>query len=221
MSNHDIIILNDKSKNELSISKIRVSNYDITTSFYDDIKNILYRGCQYYPHLIAKYNDFSLFDRLKNELSFDNDDELILWSKHHKIENPENSQTFNLIVDTMKNHFNIDILQTRLNYYTNTDYKPFHHDSHAYTNGIKENITIGCSFGNSRSLSFKHVETGRYFNFEQNNGDVFCFDHETNKKFQHGIPKLRYNIESERISIILWGKQKTPNNDLSSVNKIK
>jgi hypothetical protein len=39
-------------------------------------------------------------------------------------------------------HFNITVLATRLNYYTQLNYKPFYHDSHAYSNGIKEDITI-------------------------------------------------------------------------------
>jgi hypothetical protein len=62
-----------------------------------------------------------------------------------------------MIVRSLADYFNVDVLQTRLNYYTHNDYKLFHHDSHAYTNVQKEDITIGCSLGSSRSLSFKHV----------------------------------------------------------------
>ena len=79
----------------------------------------------------------------------------------------------------------------------------------AFANGLKEDITIGLSLGSSRKLAFKHVETGNIFSFPQNNGDVFCFDHLTNKKFQHGVLKNSINNSSEniRISIILWGKK--------------
>ena len=104
-----------------------------------------------------------------------------------KIDNPENSITFNKIINCLSNYFNINILATRLNYYTENDYKPLHHDSHAYTNGIKEDTTIGLSLGDPRTLIFKHVETCNTFYFPQNNGDIFCFDHLTNIKFQHGI----------------------------------
>ena len=42
----------------------------------------------------------------------------------------------------------------------------------------------------------------------QNNGDIFCFDYDTNIKFQHGISKLKTkNPDNLRISIIIWGKQ--------------
>jgi hypothetical protein len=89
------------------------------------------------------------------------------------------------------------------------NYKPFHHDSHAYSNGIKEDITIVLSLGDTRSLAFKHVDSGQIFYFPQNNGDIFYFDHLTNQKFQHGIPKLKNtNIDNIRLSIILWGKKK-------------
>jgi hypothetical protein len=47
------------------------------------------------------------------------------------------------------------------------------------------------------------------FYFPQNNGDIFCFDHLTNQKFMHSIPKLKItNIENLRFSIIIWGKKK-------------
>ena len=42
-----------------------------------------------------------------------------------------------------------------------------------------------------RSLSFKNVDSGRIYYFPQNNSDIFCIDHMTNKKFQYGIPKLK------------------------------
>ena len=200
------ITINKLVKNELSISKLKISNYDMTTSYYTDIQNILYKGCQYYPHLIASLSDYTLFDKIKDELDLNTS---IEWSKHHKILEPEKSNTFNLIVNCLKNYFNITVLNTRLNYYLASDFKPFHHDSHAYSNGLKEDITIGCSLGSSRLLDFKHVKTNKHFTFTQNNGDVFCFDYNTNIAFQHGIPKLRcQNSDSERISIILWGASK-------------
>jgi len=183
------------------------SNFDLVSNLNYDIKEVLYKGCFYLPNLLCDINDLKIFNKLNVEL-LSNNDKLTDWSKHYKIDNPTDSNTFNKIVDCLKNYFNINVLATRLNYYTQNDYKPFHHDSHAYTNGQKEDITIGLSLGGTRSLAFKHVESNQNFYFPQNNGDVFCFDHLTNKKFQHSISKLKNtNDENIRLSIILWGKK--------------
>ena len=205
IDNDDKIIINNNVNNNFNhFPKIK-SNYDLVSNFYYDIRNILYEGCIYLPNLLCNNNDRKLFNKIINELS---DIKIEEWSKHHKIDNPNESKTFNNIIISLSKYFNVNVLATRLNYYTELDYKPFHHDSHAYTNGLKEDITIGLSLGDSRDLSFKHVESEQFFKFPQNNGDVFCFDHLTNKKFQHGISKLKNkNIKNTRISIILWGKK--------------
>jgi hypothetical protein len=153
------------------------SNFDLVSNLHNDIRNVLYAGCMYIPNLIAEKNDLKLFNQILDEINidFESDDKskLVNWSKHYKIENPENSLTFQKIVDEIASFFNVTVLATRLNYYTDLDFKPFHHDSHAFSNGIKEDITIGCSLGSTRSLSFKHVESGRFFEFPQHNGDIF------------------------------------------------
>jgi hypothetical protein len=193
------------------VTKLYPSFFNIfslsVVSLYNSPNSFLFNGCIYLPNLLADKNDLSLFNKLKYELF--NETNLVNWSKHHKIDNPTDSPTFNLLIELLKNYFNINVLATRLNYYTGTDYKPFHHDSHAFANGLKEDITIGLSLGSSRKLAFKHVETENIFSFPQNNGDVFCFDHLTNKKFQHGVLKNSINNSSEniRISIIFWGKK--------------
>ena len=181
------------------------SNFDLISNYNYDVKEILYKGCVYLPNLLCDNNNKKLFNKIINELS---NMEIEEWSRHHKIDNPTESKTFNNIVNCLSKYFNINVLATRLNYYTENDFKPFHHDSHAYTNGVKEDITIGVSLGDSRDLSFRHVESNNFFKFPQNNGDIFCFDHLTNIKFQHGIAKLKNtNIKNTRISIILWGKK--------------
>jgi hypothetical protein len=205
-SDEEIIIKNniDNSIGLKYLPKIK-SNFDLISNYNYDIKEILYKGCIYLPNLLCDTNNKKIFNKILIELSEMKIEE---WSKHHKIDNPTESKTFNSIVNCLSKYFNIKVLATRLNYYTETDFKPFHHDSHAYTNGIKEDITIGLSLGDSRHLTFKHVESNNFFNFPQNNGDVFCFDYLTNLKFQHGISKLKnINIKNTRISIILWGKK--------------
>jgi len=206
-SENEIIIYNKYCNNALQyLPKIK-SNFDLISNFNYDVKEILYKGCTYLPNLLCDLSDLSLFNKLNNELLWDSD-KIINWSKHHKIENPSNSKTFNNIVICLEKYFNIKVLASRLNYYTQDDYKPFHHDSHAFTNGIKEDITIGLSLGGSRSLAFTHIDSGQIFYFPQNNGNIFCFDHLTNQKFQHAIPKLKNNnINNIRLSIILWGKK--------------
>jgi hypothetical protein len=203
-----MIVINKKSTNNaLHYLPRAKSNFELISNLNYDVKEILYNGCQYLPNLLCDKNDLTLFNKL---LEFITEDKLVDWSKHHKIDNPTDNQIFNDIIKCLADHFNVNILASRLNYYTATDYKPFHHDSHAYSNGIKEDITIGLSLGASRNLAFKHVESGNYFNFPQNNGDVFCFDHLTNQKFMHSIPRQKselLNIDSQiRISIIIWGK---------------
>uniref|UniRef100_A0A6C0ECG9 Fe2OG dioxygenase domain-containing protein n=1 Tax=viral metagenome TaxID=1070528 RepID=A0A6C0ECG9_9ZZZZ len=207
MSDDEIIITNKKCNNALFYLPKMKSNFDLVSNLNFDIKDVLYKGCIYLPNLICDKDDMALFNKLNNELINDYD-KISDWSQHHKIDNPTDSKTFNNIVKCLENYFKINVLASRLNYYTQHDYKPFHHDSHAYSNGLKEDTTIGLSLGGSRSLAFKHVESGQMFYFPQHNGDIFCFDHLTNQKFMHGIPKLKNtDIENLRLSIIIWGKK--------------
>ena len=54
-------------------------------------------------------------------------------SKHLKHENPTFSPTFSLILEKVSDYFSVDIYATRMNFYRDgSDWKPFHHDSHAY-----------------------------------------------------------------------------------------
>lgn len=179
----------------------------------DDYQKILNDGCIYLPNYFCQTDNLDIFNKLKLEVG---NQQAINWSKHMKYENPEFSETFNNIVMLMAKKFNVKVVQTRLNYYHNgLDYKPFHHDSNAYGNKI-ENFTMGASFGDSRELVFLHDETQNKFTFPQNNGDIFAFNKEINKKFMHGVPNKQSKTSStststqskstsERFSIIAWG----------------
>lgn len=169
----------------------------------NDYNKILNDGCIYLPNFLCDKDDLLLFNKIKEEI---NDQEPVNWSKHLKYENPEFSQTFKEIVDKMAIYFGVKVLQTRLNYYHDgTDWKPLHHDSHAYGDK-EENFTMGASFGASRELLFLHKESESKFTFPQNNGDVFAFNKEVNQKFMHGVPKKTGKI-GDRLSIIAWGKK--------------
>ena len=113
----------------------------------------------------------------------------------------------------MAAHFDVEIYATRLNFYRDgTDWKPFHHDSHAYGGREKrEDFTMGASFGSERELTFLHEPSGQQFSFPQQNGDVFAFTTEVNKRFKHGVPKLTRGAGGPRFSIIAWGRRRTLN----------
>lgn len=168
------------------------------------------KGCVYIPEACEKHNNRNIVNKLKKEIEeCTTKDECVNWSKHYKIENPKRLGTFNDIVEFMSKKFNVKVIETRLNYYANGEsWKPFHQDRHSSYNEeqgvLKENFTIGASFGASRSLSFKHIETGITFEIPQKNGDIFAFDFNINKIFMHGVPISKYNV-GERFSIIAWG----------------
>lgn len=167
-----------------------------------DYNEILKGSCVYLKNFFCNIDDVTLFNKLKSELDIENN--VVEWSKHEKCENPQKSETFNMIIKLLSEHFKVNILETRLNYYKNgLSMKPFHQDKNAFGNQL-ENYTMGASFGASRVLDFKHIKTNNKFSFPQNNGDVFAFTQEINKKFMHAIPKSNKKC-GDRISIIAWG----------------
>ena len=138
------------------------------------------------------------------------DTNLVSWSKHLKHEDPTFSVTFNSLVKMMSKHFDCDAFATRLNVYRDgTDWKPFHHDSHAFhkASNNKEDFTMGFSLGATRDLEFMHDESGMKFGFPQRSGDVFAFSDTVNAAFQHGVPKIT-TTSGLRISIIAWGRRR-------------
>ena len=130
----------------------------------------------------------------------------------YKHENPCVSPTFKLLLHELSTYFDVDVVHCGLNYYKDgTDYTPYHHDHYwipKYNNG--EEITIGASFGYTRTLSVKHDNTETKFDLEQNNGDIFAFNSTINSKFTHGVPKIKddKNIVGERFSLIIMGKRR-------------
>eukprot|EP00466_Bigelowiella_natans_P001138 jgi/Bigna1/54764/estExt_Genewise1Plus.C_430001 len=161
--------------------------------------------------------DFSILKRLALDLEqrgTGKEGGMINWSKHLKHENPEFSPTFKAVIESMSDYFDVEVHATRLNFYRDgSAWKPFHHDSHAYgAKGVKEDFTMGASFGGSRSLTFLHESSGTTFDFPQNNGDVFAFTSEANRRFQHGVPKSKNpNRVGCRFSIIAWGTRRSIN----------
>jgi alkylated DNA repair dioxygenase AlkB len=171
-----------------------------------DLEYLFAEGAIYIPTWLCQKQDQKYFDTIMKELE---DSEMIQWSRHFKYENPQFSTTFNEIISKLSDFFQVDILATRLNYYPSGEsWKPFHHDSHAFSNGQKEDFTMGVSLGYSRKLAFKHPASEEWFQFPQDNGDVFAFNSEVNKRFMHGVPKT-HETSGSRISIIAWGKRRS------------
>ena len=178
-----------------------------------DFESVLSGNAIYLPNFHASARDFSVLANLGMEMEHEAErGGMVNWSKHLKHENPDFSETFQKVVDAMAEYFDVEVYATRMNFYRDgTDWKPFHHDSHAYGGRAqREDFTMGASFGGSRELIFLHEPSGNTFTFPQNNGDVFAFTSEVNKRFKHGVPKAKSNNDP-RFSIIAWGRRRSIN----------
>ena len=181
----------------------------LDNSIMKDYVNLLDDGAIYLPNFFEKSVDRTIFNKLKKEIEDSKDIcEQVEWSKHFKFENPTFLPTVKDVVNKMKEHFNVDVMHCRLNYYKDqTSFKPLHKDQNAYSDE-KGNFTMGASFGSTRALEFVHDKTKSRFEFPQNNGDVFSFDQNVNTQFMHGVPKIKNNRKvGERFSIIAWGQR--------------
>lgn len=185
----------------------------------DDFSALLRGNAVYIHNFISDEKDMRLYDQLKAELVASTGAKmvgaggLIDWSKHQVFDNPTDiSQTFNDIIDMLAEYFDVDVYATRLNYYRDgTQWKPQHHDSHAYGGrALREDFTVGLTLGAERSLLFVHEASQREFNFPQLNGDCFAFTGEVNQTFTHGVPRVHTTI-GDRFSIIAWGRRRTMN----------
>eukprot|EP00796_Vickermania_ingenoplastis_P010853 gene10853-7519_t len=199
---------------------LRSESSRINGSLMNDFASLLAGNAVYIRNFLCPAKDRTFYDQLKAELveatgaSMSLDGGLIEWSKHQVFENPSNlSNTFNEIIDMLSEYFDLDVYATRLNYYRDgTQWKPQHHDSHAYGDrSEREDFTAGLTLGSDRGLLFVHVESGQEFMFPQNNGDCFAFTGEVNKLFTHGVPRANSSQVGDRFSIIAWGRRKSIN----------
>jgi hypothetical protein len=125
--------------------------------------------------------------------------------------------TFNMIIKRISDYFDMDVKATRFNLYEDLrDFKPMHFDAAAIDpkKAETQNITIGITFGYTRSIEFEHAKTRARISFPLNNGVVYGFGKDININWRHGIPPIKPEIieqtnnlnETGRISIIAWGK---------------
>lgn len=198
--------LNSNKAKEYSSNLLTSERDRLNESLISSYKKLLNNSCLYLPHFLAKQDDTTLFDKLKEEMK-EKKSNIVNWDVHYKLENPQDLTTFEEIVNRVSKALQVKVKATRINYYSNgNDWKHYHRDSHKIVDGEREDITIGISLGASRELSFLHVASNNKFSFPQNNGDLFAFTDEVNADFKHGVPKTKASV-GERFSIIIWGVQ--------------
>ena len=136
-----------------------------------DYQSILDGHCKYMPHLLAGALDFSFCERLASDLernasaAADGSSAgcgMVEWSRHLKHENPTFSSTFQEAVSRMAAYFDVEVFATRLNFYRDgADWKPFHHDSHAYGHGgVKEDLALGFSVRPAAAQRYPGIHVG-------------------------------------------------------------
>lgn len=134
----------------------------------------------------------------------------------HNIDWKSKSPTFDKIIKQLCSYFCMTPSATRLNFYKNSYWKPYHHDAAALKpdKAKTQNITVGVSFGETRDISFesthKNINDRIRLNFPLDNGTVYSFGNKVNIDFRHGIPPLKDNKSTNksytgRFSIIIWG----------------
>jgi alkylated DNA repair dioxygenase AlkB len=201
---------------EHAVDMMKSEHARLDAQLTEDFNTVLKGNAIYIQRFACEKNDVKLYNALKSELSSTGGEireGVVSWSKHQKYENPEGaSELFTKLVAMLSEYFDVDVFATRLNIYASgNDWKPYHHDSHAYgAKGVREDFTAGLSLGATRALNFLHVPTRKIFSFPQFNGDVFAFSNEVNTRFQHGVPKASADC-GERLSIIVWGKRRSLN----------
>lgn len=117
--------------------------------------------------------------------------------------------TFNMIIERVKQYFNMDVKATRFNLYKdNSQFKSYHKDASAIKPHIAkiQNFTLAMSFGATREASFERdTKDKTRISIPQRDGTCYAFCNKTNELWRHGIlqePELK---KEGRISIICWG----------------
>lgn len=187
---------------------------------------------------VPKIYDMSVYKKVVKELNDYNEENngklIIPWHKgNHLIANDRHKHgawksecpTITSLISDMCNAFNVTANATRVNVYSNTDNKPFHHDRSAFTPGLTQNFTIALSLGATREIGFKYAKYKKephksWTPFPRSlpsviisnvceNGSIYAFARDVNCEFQHGVIGNDTANETEpgpdRVSIIVWG----------------
>jgi hypothetical protein len=195
---------------------MRIMIGDQTKSVYNhEIKT---RDVVLINNLFGTNDSMDIYNKLLGEIKATGTEEKGLWKlwhgdTHHiaddHVQWKSKCPTFTMIINKIKDYFQMDIKATRLNWYKDsTEFKPYHHDAAAVDpdKASKQNFTVGVSFGATRTASFQHAKTRTVIDFPLINGMTYCFSKDTNIEWRHGIPQsTEANQNLGRISIIAWG----------------
>lgn len=174
------------------------------------------------PNVFSDFKKGEIYDKLIYEIQncgIDSEKLLKLWHGNDKIEGTHlivNDKTnwkslcptFNMIIERIKNYFNMDIQATRLNLYKDTSHwKPFHFDAAAVKpdKADVQNFTVAISFGASREAAFEHADTKTVISIPHHDGWIYVFTKDTNIIWRHGILQEKQIRNEGRISVIAWG----------------
>lgn len=184
MKENDVVILPNHFKNK-TIYKSLLDEMESCGIAPDELWKLWHGD----THFIAD-------DRLARKMGFD-------WK--------EKCPTFNMVIENMKEFFDMDVKATRFNLYKdNTEWKPYHHDAAAIDErkAKTQNFTVGVTFGSTRTASFQHAKSKNRLDIPLNDGSVYTFAKQVNIDWMHGIVQEPEVKKEGRISIILWGKNK-------------
>ena len=119
--------------------------------------------------------------------------------------------TYNMVIGKMKEYFDMEVKQTRVNMYKdNTEWKPYHRDAPVVDTKKEsaQTFTVGVSFGATRTVSFQHAKTRSRVDVPLDDGSVYTFSNQVNDIWKHGIVQEPEFKKDGRISIIIWGDRK-------------
>lgn len=169
------------------------------------------------PQLFSDFSKNEIYNKLVNEIEacgIPENELLKLWhGDTHLIADDHlgwksKCPTFKMVIDRIKNFFDMDIKATRFNWYKNTEqWKPYHHDAAAVKKDKMntQNFTVGVSFGVTREVAFEHAKTKTVISIPQPDNCIYAFSKDTNVIWRHGILQDIPNRDEGRISIIAWG----------------
>ena len=199
--------------------------YDLNNSFLE--KSLTDRDLLLVPNIFKEYPTNDIYNQLVDEITkceLEKADLLKLWHGNNKIDGThyiaddklnwkQYCPTFNWVLDTLVQYFNVDIKATRFNWYKDTkQWKPFHFDAAAFDpkKSKTQNITIALSFGCTRytSLEFDDINTNNQkttISIPISDGEIYAFTNTINSTWRHGILQENEFKREGRISIIIWG----------------
>jgi hypothetical protein len=173
--------------------------------------------------LFGKDEELTIYKKLLEEMAETGIDSEKLWKLWHgdthyiaddHLNYKDKVPTFMMVINRIKDYFNMDIKATRFNLYQNDQWKPFHHDASAIDpeKAKIQNFTVGVSFGAPREIAFEDAinppRHRRVISIVLPNATTYAFTRDINVNWKHGVPQLPPNKRDDtagRISIIAWG----------------